>query len=102
MCTSNGWTMKKRFIRAGQFTLNIEQIAFIEHYEGDRIELVFTALSGGQRRSAVGLKGQATSAECRVSLFWGEQPRFTPTHRVWGAVIFDQDRKSTRLNSSHL
>jgi hypothetical protein len=54
--------MKKRFIRAGQFTINIEQIAFIEHYEGDHIELVFTALSGGQRRSAVGLKDPEAKA----------------------------------------
>ena len=47
--------MKKRFIRLGGFTVNIEQIAFVEHRE-DRIELVFTALSGGAR-PIIGLKG---------------------------------------------
>ena len=40
--------MKKRFIRLGGFTINIEQIAFIEHRD-DRMELVFTALAGGAR-----------------------------------------------------
>jgi starvation-inducible outer membrane lipoprotein len=52
--------MKKRFIRLGGYTINIEQIAFVEHRE-DRIELVFTALSGGAR-PIIGLKGTEATA----------------------------------------
>ena len=52
--------MKKRFIKVGQFTINIEQIAFIEHRD-DRIELVFTALAGGARPT-IGLKEPEATA----------------------------------------
>ena len=52
--------MKKRFMKLGGFTINIEQIAFIEHRD-DRIELVFTALSGGAR-PIIGLKGAEATA----------------------------------------
>ena len=57
--------MKKRFIKVGQFTINIEQIAFIEHHE-DHIELVFTALSGGQRQSTIGLRDPEAKALLHV------------------------------------
>jgi len=56
--------MKKRFIRLGGFTINIEQIAFVEHRE-DRIELVFTALAGGARPIS-GLGGAEATALLHV------------------------------------
>jgi len=52
--------MKKRFIKVGQFTINIEQIAFIENHD-DRMELVFTALAGGARPT-IGLKEPEATA----------------------------------------
>ena len=56
--------MKKRFIILGGFTINIEQIAFVEHRE-DRLELIFTALSGGAR-PIIGLKGADATALLHV------------------------------------
>ena len=56
--------MKKRFIRLGGFTVNIKQIAFVEHCE-DRIELVFTALSGGAR-PIIGLRDAEATALLHV------------------------------------
>jgi hypothetical protein len=60
----HGRRMKKRFIRLGGFTINIEQIAFVEHRE-DRIELVFTALSGGAR-PIIGLRDAEATALLHV------------------------------------
>jgi hypothetical protein len=56
--------MKKRFIRLGGFTINIEQIAFVEHRE-DRMELVFTAFSGGAR-PIIGLRDAEATALLHV------------------------------------
>jgi hypothetical protein len=56
--------MKKRFIRLEGFMINIEQIAFVEHRE-DRIELVFTALSGGAW-PIIGLRGAEATALLHV------------------------------------
>ena len=44
--------------------INIEQIAFVEHRE-DRIELVFTALSGGAR-PIIGLRDAEATALLHV------------------------------------
>ena len=44
--------------------INIEQIAFVEHRE-DRIELVFTALSGGAR-PIIDLRGAEATALLHV------------------------------------
>jgi len=55
---------------------------------GRRNRWTWRFCGNGTSRIRHAIHGQAASAECRVNLFWGEQPPFTPIG-WWGAVIFD-------------
>jgi hypothetical protein len=58
-------SMKKRFIRVGSYTINLDQIAFIEHHQ-EGVLIVFPALSDERRRLTVGLKGEDADAFLRA------------------------------------